>query len=102
MYRQYHSSQVDVNKIGNPSTYKNAEVDALLDKAILSANRDEANKLWQKALITSEKDIPSLALCSPQNVYFIRDGLQIPDFGKVIIRSQGISIVENMNEWTWK
>lgn len=102
VYRQYHSSQVDVNKIGNPSTYKNAEVDALLEKAIQSANRDEANKLWQKALVATEKDVPSLALCSPQSVYFIRDGLQIPDFGKVITRSQGVSIVENMNEWTWK
>jgi peptide/nickel transport system substrate-binding protein len=102
VYRQYHSSQVDVNKIGNPSTYKNAEVDALLDKAILSANRDEANKLWKQALVTAEKDVPSLAICSPQSVYFVRDGLQIPDFGKVITRSQGVSIVENMNEWTWK
>lgn len=102
VYRQYHSSQVDVNKIGNPSTYKNPEADALMEKAIKALNRDEANKFWQESLKRTEADVPSLVLCNPQNLYFIRDGLQIPDFGKVIPRSQGVSIVENMNEWSWK
>ena len=102
IYRQYHSSQVDVNKIGNPSTYKNPEVDGLMEKAIQAPNREEANKLWQQALKKTEGDVPSLVICNPQNLYFVRDGLQIPDLGKVPIRAQGISIVENMNEWSWK
>lgn len=102
IYRQYGSSQVDVNKIGNPSTYKNNEVDALMDKAIFAMNREEANKFWQQALKRTEPDVPSLVICNPQNLYFVREGLQIPDLGKVPIRAQGISIVENMNEWSWK
>ena len=57
---------------------------------------------WQESLKKAEADVPSLVMCNPQNLYFIRDGLQIPDFGKVIPRSQGVSIVENMNEWSWK
>ena len=64
--------------------------------------REEANKLWQQALKKTEGDVPSLVICNPQNLYFVRDGLQIPDLGKVPIRAQGISIVENMNEWSWK
>ena len=102
IYHQYHSSQVDVNKIGNPSTYKNADVDALIEKAIRATKREDANKLWNQALKATESEVPSIAICNPQNLYFVRNGLQIPSMGKVMGRSQGVSIVENMNEWSWK
>ena len=47
------------------------------------------------------KDIPSLRISFPSLTYYVKDGLHIPEYGKTITRGQGISIIENMNEWTW-
>ena len=58
-------------------------------------------KISQIAQNLTDKDIPSLRISFPSLTYFVKDGLHIPEYGKTITRGQGISIIENMNEWTW-
>ena len=102
VYRYYHTSQMGVSVIGNPASISNKEADALIEKGIAQTNREEANKFFKQALGVAEKEVPYLYICYPQATYYVRDGLQIPDLGKIPNRGQGISIAENMNEWSWK
>ena len=37
----------------------------------------------------------------PQIVYLVNENLNIPGYDKLIQRGQGMSPIENMNEWTW-
>lgn len=100
-YRQFHSSQIGKQVINNPSSYRNTAVDAEIDAAIASNNREESYMHWINAQNLTDKDIPSLRISFPSLTYFVKDGLHIPEYGKTITRGQGISIIENMNEWTW-
>lgn len=100
-YRQFHSSQIGKQIINNPSSYRNTAVDAEIDAAIASNNREESYMHWINAQNLTDKDIPSLRISFPSLTYFVKDGLHIPEYGKTITRGQGISIIENMNEWTW-
>ena len=101
-YRYYDSSQISKNIIGNNASYTNAEVDAVIAQALNAKDREEANKLWKKGQDIAQQDVPYLWLCYPDLTYFVKTGLQIPDLQKIPTRGQGISIVENMNEWSWK
>lgn len=100
-YRQFHSSQIGKQVINNPSSYRNAAVDAEIDAALSSNNREDSYRHWINAQDLVEKDIPSLRISFPSLTYYVKDGLHIPEYGKTITRGQGISIIENMNEWTW-
>lgn len=101
-YRYYDSSQIGKNIIGNNASYTNAEVDAVIGEALRASDRDAANKLWRRGQDLAAADVPYLWLCYPDLVYLVKDGLQIPDLQKIPTRGQGISIVENMNEWSWR
>ena len=50
---------------------------------------------------TAEKDVPYLMISYPQIVYLVNENLNIPGYDKLIQRGQGMSPIENMNEWTW-
>lgn len=100
-YRQFHSSQIGKQVINNPSSYRNAAVDAEIDAALSSNNREDSYRHWINAQDLVEKDIPSLRISFPSLTYYVKDGLHIPEYGKTITRGQGISIIENMNEWIW-
>ena len=67
-------------------------------------NSDEVTvsyKHWINAQNLADKDVPFLYITSPSLVYFAKEGLNIPDLGKLPVRGQGISVVEYMNTWTW-
>ena len=100
-YRNYESGQIGKQVIGNSPSYNNP----LVDKEIYNAlNSDEATvsyKYWINAQNLADKNVPFLYITSPSLVYFAKDGLNIPDLGKLPVRGQGISVVENMNTWTW-
>lgn len=100
-YRYYDSSQIGVAVIGNPASYTNPEVDAVIQKALAATNSDEANKYWQEGQALAQKDIPYLWIVRPEVTYLVKEGLKIPSLQKLPTRGQGISIVENMNEWSW-
>lgn len=98
-YRCFHSSQIGVQTINNPSSYINLQVDRLIDEAIAAPNLTDSYAYWIDAQKISDKDHPFLYITCPSVTYYVRDGLVIPDFEKTITRGQGTSLLENMNEW---
>lgn len=100
-YLYYHSSQINRGVIGNPPSYSNKKVDELIDSALGAVDQAAANKFWQQAEETTREDVPFLYIARTQNVYFVRDGLRIPDMGKVPDRNQNGAGLENLNEWYW-
>ncbi|EGO65223.1 ABC transporter substrate-binding protein [Acetonema longum] len=101
-YRYYDSSQIGKAVIGNPASYANPEVDAVVKKALTAKNMEEANRYWQEGQTLAQRDVPYLWIARPDVTYLIREGLQLPSLKKLPTRGQGISIVENMNEWFWE
>ncbi|MDU4962198.1 MAG: ABC transporter substrate-binding protein [Sporomusaceae bacterium] len=101
-YRYYDSSQIGKAVIGNPASYTNATVDAVIQKALAARDQAEANRYWQEGQTTAEKDVPYLWITRPDVTYLVKTGLTIPSLNKLPTRGQGISIVENMNEWFWQ
>ncbi len=101
IYDNFHSSQIGKQTIGNPASYNNKTVDELIDKALAATNQADAAKYWMQAEDTAEKDVPYLMISYPQIVYFVNENLNIPGYDKLIQRGQGMSPIENMNEWTW-
>ncbi len=101
IYDNFHSSQIGKNVIGNPASYSNKAVDELIDKALAATDQTEAAKFWMQAEDTAEKDVPYLMISYPQIVYLVNENLNIPGYDKLIQRGQGMSPIENMNEWTW-
>ena len=100
-YRYYDSSQIGVAVIGNPASYTNPEVDGVIKKALAATSSDEANKYWQEGQALAQRDVPYLWIVRPEVTYLVREGLEIPSLKKLPTRGQGISIVENMNDWSW-
>lgn len=101
-YRYYDSSQIGKGVIGNSASYQNSLVDENIEKALRAISQEEANRYWQEGQKIDQEDVPYLWITHPYVAYFVRDGLIIPPLNKVPTRGQGISIVENMNEWSWK
>lgn len=101
-YRYYDSSQIGKAVIGNPASYTNAAVDAVIRKALDAREPAEANRYWQEGQTIAQKDIPYLWIARPDVTYLVKAGLTIPSLNKLPTRGQGISIVENMNEWFWQ
>ena len=76
-------------------------MDELIDKALAATDQTVAAKFWMQAEDMAEKDVPYLMISYPQIVYLVNENLNIPGYDKLIQRGQGMSPIENMNEWTW-
>jgi peptide/nickel transport system substrate-binding protein len=98
-YRYYDSSQIGKAVIGNPASYTNSAVDAAVRKALAAREPAEANRYWQEGQAIAQTDVPYLWIARPDVTYLVKAGLTIPSLKKLPTRGQGISIVENMNEW---
>ncbi len=105
MYRYYHSSQMGKGIIGNPSSYSNPSVDTYIDQALSATSADKAAEFWRLAQWDGntgmKEDYPYLWIANVRLTYFVKDGLDIGN-QRLHVRSQGIPVVENLNEWSWK
>lgn len=97
----YHSSNINKAVINNPSSYSNPDVDALIDQAMRATDQNTASTFWSKAEARAAADVPFLYISRPRNNYLVRKGLRLPPLNKIPVRNQGLSVVENMNEWSW-
>lgn len=104
-YQHFHSSQIGKNVINNSASYRNAKVDAYIEKALAATNVAEANEFWKLAQwdgqTGAKADYPYLWVANPRLMYFVRDGLDIGS-QKVNVRGQGMSVVYNLSQWCWK
>ena len=107
LYNIYHTSPDTGVGQAEYSPYVNEKVDAYMDQALESDSLEESYELWQKAQwdgengITQEGDIPWVWLCNVDHLYFVRDGLQVAD-QKIHPHGHGWSIVNNVDQWSWK
>ena len=100
-YLYYHSSQINKGVIGNPPSFSNPKVDELIDKVLASTDRAALEKMWQEAETLASESVPFLYISRPQNCYLVNEHLVIPPLGKVPVKNQGLSIMENLNLWSW-
>lgn len=102
IYNYYHSSQIGRNVIGNPSSYSNSEADMYMDAALAATSVEDAMRNWKRASDVIHDSYAYLDVARSDLVYLAKDSLVIPEYGKLITRGQGLSAIENMNEWSFR
>lgn len=107
LYNIYHTlADSGIGQAGY-SPYANGDVDRYMDQALESSSLEASYELWQKAQwdgtggITQEGDIPWIWLCNVDHLYFVRDGLTVAG-QKLHPHGHGWSIVNNVDQWSWK
>lgn len=105
MYSYFHSSQIGKNVINNPAMYNNPVVDGHIEAAFAASDWSTVEKEFKLAQWDGKTgpkaDIPYLWIATVKVPYLVNEKL---DLGKVGIneRGQGMGILSNISEWTWK
>lgn len=105
LYNIYHTD-ADTGLAGY-SPYKNERVDQYMDEALASGDLEESYELWKKAQwdgetgITQDGDIPWIWLANIDHLYWSRENLKVAD-QKLHPHGHGWSIVNNVDQWSWK
>lgn len=105
LYNLYHT----IGDTGSAqySPYANPTVDAYMDEALASSDLEASYALWQKAQwdgttgVTQEGDIPWVWLVNVSHLYWVRDGLQVAE-QKIHPHGHGWSVVNNVDQWSWR
>lgn len=105
LYNIYHTAPG--SDLAEYSPYANEAVDAYMDEALAASDLNESYELWKKAQwdgesgITQEGDIPWIWLVNIDHLYWSRTGLKVAE-QKLHPHGHGWSIVNNVDQWTWK
>lgn len=105
LYNIYHT----IGETGNAgySPYSNESVDRYMDEALAGNDLEESYELWKKAQwdgttgITQDGDIPWIWLVNIDHLYWSKSDLQVAD-QKLHPHGHGWSIVNNVDQWSWK
>lgn len=104
LYNIYHTLE---DGAAEYSPYSNETVDKYMDEALAASDLDASYELWQKAQwdgmtgITQEGDIPWIWLVNVDHLYWSRENLEVAE-QKLHPHGHGWSIVNNVDQWTWK
>ena len=105
LYNIYHTIQGTDSAEYSP--YSNPTVDDYMDQALASSDLEESYELWKLAQwdgttgVTQDGDIPWVWLVNIDHLYWVRDGLQVAE-QKIHPHGHGWSLVNNVDQWTWK
>ena len=105
LYNIYHT--MEKTGLAEYSPYANQTVDRYMDEALAESDLEASNELWKKAQwdgtagITQEGDIPWIWLVNIDHLYWSREGLQVAE-QKLHPHGHGWSIVNNVDQWSWK
>ena len=103
LYNIYHT----VGSSAEYSPYSNETVDRYMDEALSASSLEESYELWQKAQwdgttgITQEGDIPWIWLANIDHLYWSDVNLAVAE-QKLHPHGHGWSIVNNVDQWSWK
>jgi len=106
IFYSFHSSNIGVGT-NNPASYHNPQVDEYINQALSATDKEESMKYWKlaqwdgKTGFGANGDAPWLWIVNIQHIYFINNKLDIGT-QRVHPHGHGWSIVQNVNEWTWK
>lgn len=105
LYNIYHT--MEKTGLAEYSPYANQTVDRYMDEALAESDLEASYELWKKAQwdgttgITQEGDIPWIWLVNIDHLYWSKEGLQVAD-QKLHPHGHGWSIVNNVDQWSWK
>ena len=92
---------------GDFSTIYTEGLQAELDAALAESDLEKSYELWKNAQwdgtsgITQDGDLPWIWLVNIDHLYWVKDGLQVAE-QKLHPHGHGWSIVNNVDQWTWK
>ena len=107
LYNIYHTLSGNGIGMAEYSPYGNEKVDKYMDEALAGTDLETTYELWQKAQwdgsdgVTQEGDIPWVWFCNINHLYYVRDGLTVAE-QKIHPHGHGWSIVNNVDQWSWK
>lgn len=96
LYYLYHSSNIGFDYY-NTNSYKNAEVDQSLEKALISGDMKD----WKKAQNPIIQDLPWAWLVNVDHLYFVKEGLSLGQ-QPIHPHSHALDIMSNLEEWNWQ
>ena len=105
LYNIYHTAAGSDWALYSP--YASGTVDRYMDQALAQNDLETSYQLWQQAQwdgtegVTWEGDIPWVWLVNIDHLYWVRDGLQVAE-QKIHPHGHGWSVVNNVDQWTWK
>ena len=105
LYNIYHTAAGSDSALYSP--YASDAVDRYMDQALAQNDLETSYQLWQQAQwdgtegVTWEGDIPWVWLVNIDHLYWVRDGLQMAE-QKIHPHGHGWSVVNNVDQWTWK
>ena len=105
LYNIYHTAAGSDWALYSP--YASDAVDRYMDQALAQNDLETSYQLWRQAQwdgtegVTWEGDIPWVWLVNIDHLYWVRDGLQVAD-QKIHPHGHGWSVVNNVDQWTWK
>ena len=105
LYNIYHTAAGSDWALYSP--YASDAVDRYMDQALAQNDLETSYQLWQQAQwdgtegVTWEGDIPWVWLVNIDHLYWVRDGLQVAE-QKIHPHGHGWSVVNNVDQWTWK
>lgn len=105
LYNIYHT--VEESGLAEYSPYANKTADSYMDQALAASELEESYELWKKAQwdgstgITGEGDIPWIWLVNIDHLYWADERLEIAE-QKIHPHGHGWSIVNNIDQWSWK
>ena len=73
----------------------------LLDAALACTGLEEAYTLWQRAQEEIAADVPWVWLVNVDHLYWVREDLHVAQ-QKIHPHGHGWSIVNNIDQWSWK
>ena len=91
----------------NVADYSNAAVDSYIDQALAQPTLEESFDYWKKAQwdgttgFAPKGDAPWVWIANIDHLFFQRDGLQVAD-QKPQPHGHGWSVLNNVDEWSWK
>ena len=105
LYNIYHTAAGSDWALYSP--YASDAVDRYMDQALAQNDLETSYQLWRQAQwdgtagVTWEGDIPWVWLVNIDHLYWVRDGLQVAE-QKIHPHGHGWSVVNNVDQWTWK
>lgn len=91
----------------NYSCYSSTTTDAYLDQALAQADVEASYPFWQRAQWDGEEGIAPQGsatwawFANVDHLYWVRDGLQVAE-QKLQPHGHGWSVVNNVDQWSWK
>ena len=105
LYNIYHTAPG--KEYAEYSPYANEKVNGYMDEALAESDLEKSYELWKNAQwdgtsgITQDGDLPWIWLVNIDHLYWVKDGLQVAE-QKLHPHGHGWSIVNNVDQWTWK